>query len=99
MEDKHLIWIIPASMIVGIILFFSIVWSVIPEENSKLISDEEIVSYWACMDGCFFMEEIILVQVSPENKTQQGFHSNCSSVCWNEWVVGEKKFKEQEGLK
>ena len=44
-------------------------------------------NYWTCMDGCYFMEHLILGNVDPQNKTHEQYHSVCSDMCWNEFKM------------
>ena len=89
MKQKNFSWIY-LIIIVGIALFFIITLSIISVKphsqydwNSK---SPEISHYWTCMDGCYYMEEIILGDLSYENETQKKYHRDCSEICWQQLI-------------
>lgn len=90
MKKIHLAWIIPTSMIVGIILFFVIILNIMPDDSQSQYDwnseNPDMSHYWTCMEGCYYMEEIILGNLSYENKTQEKYHSDCSEVCWEQLI-------------
>ena len=38
------------------------------------------------LDGCYYMEEIILGDLSYENETQKKYHRDCSEICWQQLI-------------
>lgn len=77
-KTKAVILIIIFSTGLGIMLGFPIGYN----WENKTISD--LKYHWICMDGCFFMEEIILGKLNHSNNTQKEYHRLCSDVCFNQ---------------
>lgn len=51
----------------------------LPQTDEISISDLEY--HWACMDGCYNMEEIMLGELDHSNETQKEYHRLCSDRC------------------
>ena len=84
MNWKHLIWIIPVTFFLSLIFWaiFSTYYfnhEVYPELKFK----ESAVRYWACMDGCSNMEELIygIKFYSSENQSYKKLHDDCAVRC------------------
>lgn len=94
MKKIYLAWIIPTSMIVGIVLFFAFMLQLMPDDSQSQYDWNseypDMSHYWICMDGCYYMEVIILGKLSIENKTHKKYHSDCSDVCWEQLIEQER---------
>ena len=86
MNSKHLWWIIPLSMIVSFVMF-SI--GATEEHNNRVpeeIIKQEISRYWACMDGCSNLQEM-LFDYDYYNETMKRLHDDCTNVCCNQYML------------
>lgn len=53
------------------------------EQKNEIINYNIFSHYWICMDGCYYMEEIILGKFDYFNETQKQYHGICADKCWN----------------
>jgi hypothetical protein len=61
------------------------------ETQDKFTSpdDRNLALNWACTDGCYHMENIVLGIIDFNNKTQEKWINNCSKICYDQYM--EKK--------
>ena len=93
MNKKHLFWIIPLSIIIGVTLFLVIIFNVSTAKSENIL-DKPIEPYWACMDGCFEMQKMVYGNFNGENKSMKRLHCLCTSECSNLYLIegGHKDF-------
>ena len=88
MKKAHLFWIIPLSMVVGFILIIILIPTDSNEDELEWGAETpQIGHYWTCMDGCFWMEQIILGEIDSENETQRAYHEECSDICFEQLIT------------
>lgn len=76
MKQKFWYWFcVPAiAFTIGVLLIYISI--VLPREFDNRINLD-----WACMDGCYDMETLLLGKLDYSNSTQEAYHNECASVC------------------
>ena len=76
MNWKHLIWIIPISLIIGLIIGNEIF--VCHRDNAP--DNNQIENLWDCHDGCLYAE---WVQYGYKNLSSPSeLYYKCAEACW-----------------
>ncbi len=59
--------------------------------NKDIELGKNVVSDWACMDGCFNMLEVIYINIDYSNETLKNYHTQCSDKCFDKFALHESK--------
>ncbi len=54
--------------------------------KTELNAEVEMISYWACMDGCSNMEEILNGPTTYEDAQAELRHDICAGVCCRQYM-------------
>ena len=88
MEEKNLFWILPLVFVITSVIWFYIFVFAESHANIKDIQIKtEMSNYWACMDGCSNMQEIIEGKLSYYNETSKFKHDVCAGVCCRQYMT------------
>ncbi len=74
MNQKHLIWIIPMILILGILLGIEFDVDTSPDNT-------HVKNRWDCEEGCLYAEWIIYGYNTLDKPSE--LYNDCSQVCWN----------------
>ena len=84
MNYKHLFWIIP---LVSILWFFIFVFAESYANTKDIQIRIEMSNYWACMDGCSNMQEILEGKPDYNNESAKFKHDVCAGVCCRQYMT------------
>lgn len=88
MNKNHLFWIVPSCIIGSLILWASITtYDYNRTQYPTLKIHQEMYGYWACMDGCSNMQEIIEGKPLYNNETAKFKHDVCAGVCCRQFMT------------
>ena len=85
MNNKHLFWIIPTTFLISLFIFGFGIKDSYDLKDFKMRG--EMSNYWACMDGCSNMQEILEGKPLYNNETAKFKHDVCSGVCCRQYMT------------
>ena len=76
------------------ILLFIFAWLTfgLASEISTIEDEKEFSDHWSCMDGCYNMLLVVYEDVQSSNKTLEGYHSECSDMCFDQKMISLSDF-------
>ena len=85
MDKKHLFWIIPLALFIGIIIGNELKY-----HSDKAPDNNLVENLWDCHEGCLYAEWI---QYGYKNLTKSSeLYNKCTKACW----YGDKIIKSAE---